>query len=714
MSTMLRRMGSAGGHPLLSISAFALLLLGPSGVAAQGRGFGPGRRLPTGPIHATVDIGRTGAAINPYLYGYFIENLGSMWNGGLWAEMLSDRKFYHPVEEPSGARPQGRGGFGRGGPSWQPLGTGTRVVMDRAHAWVGAHSPSVALSSGTARGIRQGGLPLEEGRDYTGHVVLSADPGSRVEVSLVWGDGTGERQTLTVPSPSADYGSFPFELTAGATTRDGRLEISATGSGTLRVGAVSLMPAENVEGFRPDMISELKKANPTYIRWGGNFSSGFDWHDAIGDRDKRPPRWDYAWNRAVQNDMGTFEVVALCRLLEAECNIGINSGLGDANSAAEWVEYVNGDRSTPWGRRRAEDGHPDPFGITWWGIGNEMYGGWQLGHMSIDDYVIKHNMIAEKIREVDPSVKIVASGATIFETGTTTRHNRWPPPSPRPYVYGSPEDWSGQLLEHSWENFDWISEHIYAVPNQAFNEGFQQFWPTNDPIQDQIRRIPNRVKAAVEAWQEYHRRMPWLEDADIHMALDEWSAGVGGSEITGAMAVAEVLHEMFRYSDIWQMSAYTGLTSIVAYDRTPAHPVLRANGLVFQLYSDHLGSIPVAVDGDSPQPELQGTVGVDKPSESSGSPTYPLDVFAALSDDRGTLTVAVANPSESAMSLQLDLLGATAPSGGRVWTISQADPAARTMPGGEPAATIAESTADWGGTLDIPSMTLKLYEFRLR
>jgi len=715
---------TSSARPLSSCALYAMLALlllsfCATGAQAQGRGFGMGRSLPTGPITASIDVSQTGAPINPYLYGYFLENLGTMWYGGLWAEMLTDRKFYYPItaETQTAGRPGG-GRFGFFGERWHPLGPGTRVVMDAEHAYAGSHSPSVALDAGTARGIQQSGLPLEQGKAYTGHVVLSADRGSRVQVSLVWGSGAGDRQTVTIRSPSAAYKSFPFSFQAGADTEDGRLEISATGTGTMHIGAVSLMPADNVEGFRPDLIAELKKVRPTYIRWGGNFSSGFDWHDAIGDRDKRPPRFDHAWGRVVQNDMGTFEVIELCKLLGAELDIGINAGFGDANSAAEWVEYVNGSQDTYWGHRRAEDGHPAPFGITWWGIGNEMYGQWQLGHMAIDDYVIKHNMIADKIKQVDPNVKIVASGATIFETGTTARHHRRPLPSTRPYAYGSPEDWSGQLLEHSAKNLDWISEHIYAVPDQAFDEGIQEFWPTYDPVQDQLRRIPNRVKGAVEAWQEYHKRMPYLDTMDIHMALDEWSAGGvrgGPGEMLGALAVAMTMNEMFRYSGVWQMSAYTGLTSVVAYDRTLAKPELRANGRLFELYHDHLGTIPVHVGGSSPQPELRGTVGVDKPSESSGSPTYPLDVAATLSADRKTLSVSVSNPSASDMSLRLDVHGGTPSRAGKVWTLSQKDPNARTMPGGPPAATVVSSSvSDSGAVLTIPAFTIRLYQFQLQ
>jgi len=131
---------------------------------------GPARALPAGPITATIDLVRTGAPIDRRMYGYFIEDLGSMFEGGMWAEKLGDRKFYYPVASDSGARRNLRGAS-----PWRPLGPDTRVVMDSARAWVGKHSPRIALVAGTPRGIQRAGLALTRVRGYTGRVVLATD-----------------------------------------------------------------------------------------------------------------------------------------------------------------------------------------------------------------------------------------------------------------------------------------------------------------------------------------------------------------------------------------------------------------------------------------------------------------------------------------------------------------------------------------------------------
>lgn len=389
-------------------------------------------------LSMTVEAGKPGAPIHRYVYGQFSELLFNLFEQGLWAEMLSDRKFFYPVDSSEALDPPNRKPFFR---RWRPVGGDEFVTMDRTNAFVGEHAPRIRLVGEVLHGIVQAGLTLRADRRYTGHIVLAGDPHAKVEVSLIWGDSPNQRQTITVPVLSEEYVSFPLEFTSKMNTTDGRLEISGAGSGSFRIGVVSLMPADNVEGFRADMVALLKGLDSGIYRWpGGNFVSGYDWRDGIGDRDKRPPRYDFAWNTVEYNDVGTDEYMTLCRLLTIDPCICVNSGFGDAHSAAQWVEYANGSVETPMGQLRAENGHPEPYGVKWWGIGNEMYGQWQLGHMYIDHYVLKHNQFAKAMREVDPTIEIVASGATPFETSTTARHHRRPLPAKLPYEFGTPQD----------------------------------------------------------------------------------------------------------------------------------------------------------------------------------------------------------------------------------------------------------------------------------
>ena len=116
------------------------------------------------------------------------------------------------------------------------------------------------------------------------------------------------------------------------------------------------------------------------------------------------------------------------------------------------------------------------------------------------------------------------------------------------------------------------------------------------------------------------------------------------------------------------MAGYTFATSLLARDGTNAS--LNSNGLVFQIYRDHFGSIPVAVSGNSPQPHPTDPPGGEQPVLNAGSDTFPLDVVAAWKNDRRTLTVAVLNPTNADQSLKLGITGANLSGKGALWRLA--------------------------------------------
>ena len=162
-------------------------------------------------IAVTVDAGKTRAPISPYLYGQFIEHIGDLVNRSVWAEMLDDRKFYYAVNSETAAPSQPRPGplRGRRANRWRPIGPDAAVVMDREHPYVGEHTPLIRLAGAEPRGIQQAGLVLRKSKAYSGRVVLAGEPGAAVAVSLVWGSGPSERQTIPItgsarrPTPSS-------------------------------------------------------------------------------------------------------------------------------------------------------------------------------------------------------------------------------------------------------------------------------------------------------------------------------------------------------------------------------------------------------------------------------------------------------------------------------------------------------------------------------
>ena len=253
------------------------------------------------PVTARIDATRTGQPISKMIFGGFMEPATTR----VWAEMLYDRKFFHEITSKP-APPVATGGFGRRGPlrRWLPVGGDEFVVMDSKKAYVGEWSPRIQLDATTPRGISQTGISLRAGRAYTGRVVLAGDAGVKVDVSLVWGPGPEDRQTIRIPSLSANYAKLPLKFKAMADTNGGRFEIVATGSGSIHIGAVSLMPADNVSGYNAQMVRLLREMGIGIARWpGGNFVSAYDWRDGIGDADRRVrpgANWPgTAWSRTT-------------------------------------------------------------------------------------------------------------------------------------------------------------------------------------------------------------------------------------------------------------------------------------------------------------------------------------------------------------------------------------------------------------------------------
>ncbi len=611
----------------------------------------------------TIDASKTGESISPYIYGQFIEHLGRCIYGGIWAEMLEDRKFYYPVPADGPIWKEHKGAKVLAGSPWQVIGPASSVKMVTEGVYVGQHCPRVQLPGGVRCGIYQQGLGLVGGKHYTGRVILAGEPGcGPIEVSLVWGEGAGDRETVTIKKIRPEFQKFPLSFRAGASTDNGRLEIVGCGTGGFRIGTVSLMPADNVAGMRADTLKLLKELNATIYRWpGGNFVSGYDWRDGIGERDRRPPRRNPAWTGIEHNDFGLDEFIAFCREVNAEPLIVVNSGFGDAHSAAEEVEYANGPVDTPMGRLRARNGHPEPYGVKWWGIGNEMYGEWQLGHMSIGHYVIKHNLFAKAMRRVDPSIKLIAVGEA--------------------------KRWSEGMLRNCSDYMDLISEHFYRS--------------YGDSILDHVQQMSKTVLSLVRPHRKWRKELDCLKGKDIRIAIDEWNYwhrpyvyeyGELGCRYTlkDALGVAVTLHEMIRNSDIIAMANYAQTVNVIGCIKTTkTDAAFATTALPLKLYRNRFGTVPVEVSGSF----------------------EPLDIVAALTKDRKAFTMAVVNPTEQKYRLTWDIEAVEPAGGGVLWQIAGTDPMAYNEPGKPPKVSIVRRSLPAGGSdvLEVPAISVCLY-----
>jgi alpha-N-arabinofuranosidase len=598
-------------------------------------------------------------------------------NTGVWSEMLVDRKFFYPVATTAPTPPPVMGDAA-GNPRfrrtptrwWAPIGGSDAVCMDANSPYTGDQSPLVKLDTNVPHGIGQSGIAVRKGKAYTGRIVLAGSPGVSIKVTLIWGKEPADGQTVTIATLGAAYRKFPLHYTAGIDTDDAKLEITGTGAGSFHVGAVSLMPADNIKGFRPEVIAALKQLRFGVLRFpGGNFVSAYEWRYGVGDIDERPPIFDPVWHAVQPNEVGTDEFLTLCLLLGVDPYISVNAGFGDAWSARELVEYTNGAATTPMGKWRAANGHPAPYHVKWWGVGNEPWGDYQMGSMSLPQFELKHNLFAREMRKVDPSIKLIAGGAMpdVMEGADQARriNGQYVPD------YLSSADWTGQMLLNCFDNIDMVSEHYYASGTQHTDMKLQKKVPIDPPLSlIEWERAPAvQVRAKYEHYQEYLKRIPALRAKPVPIAIDEWAYfGGGPNSYKTVPAYAWAFHEMFRHSDVFQLGAFTFATAMMSENRTEA--VLNPTGMLFKMYRDHFGTIPVEVTGDSPQPKPKFPAGGDQPAVNPGSDTYPLDVSAALSEDRKSLAIAVLNPSDSEQSIKLALNGAKLASAGILWRMA--------------------------------------------
>ncbi len=666
----------------------------------------------TQPVTATIDASKTGAPISKYIYGQFLEHGGNIVNEGVWAEMLEDRKFYYPITSKPPEEPPVPA-WRRRGPRrhWIPVGADEFVTMDTNKPYTGEQTPLVKLDKKEAHGFQQSGLAVRKEKSYTGRILLAGTPGATVKVSLVWGDAASDRQTVVISKLGPSYVKSPLHFQAQADSDNARLEIAGTGTGSFHVGVVSLMPADNVQGFRAEVIAALKQLHSGVYRFpGGNFVSAHEWRYAIGDPDKRPPIWDPVWHAVQPNDVGTDEFITLCRLLDVEPYITVNAGFGDAWSAAELVEYTNGAVTTPMGKWRAANGHPQPYKVKFWGIGNEPWGDYQMGAMALDQFELKHKLFAKAMRKVDLSIKLIAGGAmpdVMAGADQSRRINGQIVPD-----YLSKADWSGNLLAHCLDNIDMLSEHYYSSSDMHLDlKTGKKVNIGPQPLVEWERAPATQVRVKYEHYQEYLKRIPGLRAKPVPIAIDEWAyMGGGFNSYKVVPAYAWAFHEMFRHSDLYQLGAFTFATAMMSESRTDA--VLNPTGLLFKMYREHFGTVPVEVSGDSPQPKPIYPAGGDQPAVNPGSDTYPLDVSAALSDDRKTLTFAVLNPSESEQRLNLSIQGIRLANGGHLWRMAPASVDATITVGQKPGVEVQEQElVSVPDTMSIPPFSINIYSF---
>jgi len=573
----------------------------------------------------TVSTSEKIGEINPNIYGLFAADYYHVFNGGMWAEMLRSRKFAEDDREDD------ENGYGIV-KYWFAIGRNekTHFAHDSTIYYCGARSQKIINENGPEHkiGIGQKGLCLDSSKTYQVRLNLKQKNIKGPVIIVLEGEkGIYAQKELIVPDKDWSRHSFTLKPSQSDT---GQFTITFTGPGTLWVGTASLMPDDNISGFRKDVIEAFKAIHPTNIRGlGGNNISCYRWQDGIGDRDKRPPRFDKAFpedDQWISNDVGTDEFMEFCRLLGAKPTVVVNSGDGSAGEAADYVEYCNGSIKTKYGKLRAQNGHPEPYNVTLWGIGNEMLGNWQVGHVDEETYAKRHLEFAKAMLAVDKNIKIVAVGGRYWKF-------------PR---------WNQALFKTAGNCLDYLSLHSYAKKYRATLKKEQLKDPKfAEEIYYYIVSSPYGIEEQiVETDKEIRKSLP--DRPDIKISFDEWNAyyyKAPYEEIDFALRdgiyTAGVIHAFQRQSNAVTLANFSGIANSIGMIRiNNCGLFLNPQYLVFKMYTNHFGPtlLKTSVKSDTfPAPDYEQ----NRPQAKTQIPY--LDVLATTNKDGNTVYLAVIN-----------------------------------------------------------------------
>lgn len=321
------------------------------------------------PVDLTIDANARGALISPLLFGHNLEHTRrAVWQG-LSAEMIANRKF---------------GAIDGGLPKrWSTMEHSTVLIDDKV-TYAGKHSVRLENANGANSGIWQQHewLAFRKDAKYAFRVWVKSDEAQTLAMRIMKRGYVGQVYAGNVEVKPGAWQLWSGEFVSPARAPGARLELVSTKPGRLWIGAVSLLPSDNFHGMRRDVVELLKSLKPGILRWpGGCFAEYYNWQDGLLPVDQRPPIGPGQWKGLLpdsddfdNHEIGTDEYLALCRELNCSPAITIRYGGGSPAEAAAWVEYCNGSRDTRWGKVRAERGHPEPYQVKYWFVGNEVWG----------------------------------------------------------------------------------------------------------------------------------------------------------------------------------------------------------------------------------------------------------------------------------------------------------------------------------------------------
>jgi alpha-L-arabinofuranosidase len=361
-------------------------------------------------------------------------------------------------------------------------------------------------------------------------------------------------------------------------------------------------PRADKQGLRSDVIQAMKEmGGARVIRWpGGNFASYYHWKDGIGPRHKRPKRYDVVWSTYESNHFGTNEYLDLCRKMEFEPFITVNMGSGTLEEACQWVEYCRLQKRQP------------PVKI--WGLGNEHFGPWQVGHYTAEEYGRKAIQYGQFMKSVQSDLELVGVG-----------------------VMSTP-GWNETVLKHCGELIDYLSIHLYG--HRYFYDGiddYDQAVATPVFFEREIKAMADQIAIAEKS---LRRKEP------LKICLEEWNTRHNKKptglfresprNIVDALFVAGVFNACQRLSSRVAMTNYIYFVNAHAPLYTTREGLVKgATFDVFKLYATKMQ--PVAIEAETTAETF--TVELPKPTLIDSRRDQPNQVTASRLDVSATRSI---------------------------------------------------------------------------
>ena len=547
-----------------------------------------------------IDTSRT-AEFSPYVFGYNLEHTRSAvgGSGGLSAQMLRNRKFAGKPAKNSGVAAEWRGigdraFFQTGGRACYTR----HIGCERMRRGNELQSLSVQNVRGGICGIAQDGLCVNAGTGYEFRLVFRCSVPVVLAAELT--DRTGETVYARheIPAGPGDWRTEEFVLTPEESDREASVRFVFSGKAEVIFGAASMMAEGHFHGMRADVVRLLGEIGPAIIRWpGGNFAGEYRWKDGLLPSDMRGPLQAAKEIETQPHSLGydfheisTDDFIALCREVGAEPFLTINLAWNSPEESAQWVEYCNGGPETEYGRKRAENGHPEPYGVRFFSLGNEMGYGHMEGPMTPGAYAALAKTHIDAMRAVSPEIEFFSSG---------------------PY----PNDaWAKESAAALAADVKYVSVHHYSLAAMDYT--------TPEKTAGTYRTIAAEAASVLRTAKAMRDCLGRNGGEDLGISFDEWNVWYAWYRPSCAgegIFTAKVMHMFLAGSNALHMPVCCYFQPIGegAVLVGPDSARLTANGQIFALMTAHKGARLCETD----VPEDDGLV------------------FASVKDGRVTVTI---------------------------------------------------------------------------